>query len=51
MEQYVMHKVDTIFDITDIITVYYLELAKDYVFEGEKHDFGKWYTLIKEKLL
>ena len=47
MDPYIMHKVDVIFDITDIITVYYLELAKDYVFEGERHDF--WEMLYVDK--
>ena len=51
MDQYVMHKIDTIFNITDIVTVYYLELAKDYVFEGEKHNFWEMVYVDKGEII
>ncbi|MBR2181710.1 MAG: AraC family transcriptional regulator, partial [Oscillospiraceae bacterium] len=51
MDQYVMHKIDTIFNITDIVTVYYLELAKDYVFGGEKHDFWEMVYVDKGEIV
>ena len=36
-----------VIDITHIVTVHYFEYAKDYVFEGEQHDF--WELLYVDK--
>ncbi len=51
MDSYVTYKIDTIFDITDIVTVYYLELAKDYVFKGERHDFWEMVYVDKGEIV
>ena len=37
--RYTMTKPQTLIHITDIVTIHYYELDKNFVFSGEKHDF------------
>jgi AraC-like DNA-binding protein/quercetin dioxygenase-like cupin family protein len=38
-EEYVKIPLRNVIDIDNIVTVYYFEFAKDYMFQGEKHNF------------
>ena len=47
MDGYRPTALQRVLDITHIVTVHYFEYAKDYVFEGEQHDF--WELLYVDK--
>ncbi|MEF3302644.1 AraC family transcriptional regulator [Paenibacillus sp. GYB003] len=45
--QFVKTELQTAFAVTDLISLHYFEFAKDFVFEGEAHDF--WELLYVDK--
>ena len=47
MNEYVATELRRVIDVQAIVTVHYFEYAKDYVFEGERHDF--WELLYVDK--
>ena len=47
MNDYVATELRRVIDVQAIVTVHYFEYAKDYVFEGERHDF--WELLYVDK--
>lgn len=50
MSQYVPTPIQREITVDAIVTVHYLEHAKDYVFEGEKHDFWEFLYVDKGKV-
>ena len=50
-DDFVKIKFDSIFRIDSIITVFYMELSKDFSYEGEKHDFWEMVYIDKGEML
>ena len=47
MSSYIATELRKVIDVQSIVTVHYFEYAKNYVFEGERHDF--WELLYVDK--
>lgn len=39
MDNFIKHKFDKVFNVSRIITIFYMEFSKDFYYDGEKHDF------------
>ena len=39
MDNFIRHKFDKTFNVSRIITIFYMEFSKDFYYDGEKHDF------------
>ena len=44
MSSYIATELRKVIDVQPIVTVHYFEYAKNYVFEGERHDFWELLT-------
>ena len=42
---------DKIFNIETIITIFYMELSKNFYYEGEKHDFWEMVYIDKGEMI
>ena len=51
MQQYYKLKLETVVFITDIVNISYYALPKNYIFEGESHDFWEFVYVDKGELI
>ncbi len=53
MEQpvFILHRIDTVINITRLVTIHYFEFAKDFVFDGERHDIWEMVYVDKGEIL
>ncbi|MBQ8682922.1 MAG: helix-turn-helix transcriptional regulator [Clostridia bacterium] len=47
----VKHSFDTVFEIEKLITIFYMEMSKDFCYEGEQHDFWEMVYIDKGEML
>ena len=48
-DDFIRHSFEKVINVEKLITVFYMEFSKTFAYEGERHDFGKWYTLTAVK--
>lgn len=51
MSNYIKHKLENLIVVNKIITLYYFEFDKDFVFDEESHDFWEIVVALKEDIL
>ena len=49
MSSYIATELRKVIDVQSIVTVHYFEYAKNYVFEGERHDFWELVYMIRAR--
>lgn len=48
---FILHRIDTVINITRLVTIHYFEFAKDFVFDGESHDIWEMVYVDKGEIL
>ncbi len=48
---FILHRIDTVINITRLVTIHYFEFAKDFVFAGERHDIWEMVYVDKGEIL
>lgn len=48
---FIWHKFEKVFNVTSIITIFYMELSKDFRYDGEKHDFWEMVYIDKGEMI
>jgi len=51
MHDFVKHTLPTAFHVNKIVTLFYMELSKDFLYEGESHDFWEMVYIDKGEML
>ena len=51
MIKFVRHSLPAVFQVSKIVTLFYMELSKDFHYDGEKHDFWEMVYIDKGQML
>ena len=51
MDNFIKHSLPTVLHISKIVTIFYMELSKDFQYEGESHDFWEMVYIDKGEML
>lgn len=51
VKQYKKHKIKNYIDVTSIVTIHYFEFTKDYIYDGESHDFWEMVYVDKGEII
>lgn len=51
MHDFIKHSLPTAFHVNKIVTLFYMELSKDFLYEGESHDFWEMVYIDKGEML
>lgn len=51
MTDYIKHKLNKVFNIDKVVTIFYMEFSKDFFYEGESHDFWELVYIDKGEMI
>ncbi len=50
-DNFIKHSFDAVIEVEKIITIFYMEMSKDFVYEGERHNFWEMVYIDKGEML
>lgn len=51
MDNFTRNRLDKVFNVTDIITIFYMEISKEFKYDGERHDYWEMVYIDKGEVI